>query len=122
MSRRDGSFKWIPAGAGMTEGSWKLEAGIPMFPDVKPGLRSIPEVLRDKLRLKRLEAGRNKVSLRDGSFKWIPAGAGMTEGVGDSYDKDMPMRAWAWHPAHASVGQAATGEDRQKLSTRIRMG
>ena len=51
-----------------------------MFPDVKPGLRSFPEVLRDKLRLRRLEAGRNKVSLRDGSFKWIPAVAGMTGG------------------------------------------
>ena len=55
MSLRDGSFKWIPAGAGMTEGSWKLEVGIPMF---------IPEILRDKLRLRRLEAGSWKLEDR----------------------------------------------------------
>ena len=51
----------------------KLEAGS-WNPDVtrhKAGTKK-------KSGLRRLEDGRNKVSLRDGSFKWIPAVAGMT--------------------------------------------
>ena len=75
-----------------------------------------------------MEVGRNKVSLRDGSFKWIPAGAGMTGRVGmaevgwwtgPSYRGTEPqvgVRArrrryfgtfGRKRHAHASVGQAA---------------
>jgi len=55
----------------------------------------------------KLEVGRNKVSLRDGSFKWIPASAGMTSGAGlvGSWVKAFTYGQAKQH-AHASVGMA----------------